>query len=96
MQVVCSLRPKRAPQLLREEAEAVVLGAAAQEYAASAAIDRLLAADKAEALGVEGFGAVDIVDEQADRADLGDLERPRQQHAFDVIGCGQGLFRPVA
>src|SRR6516225_4283916 len=59
-----------APQLLWKEPEAVVLGAAAQKYAARAPIIRLLAADKADALGVEGLGALDIVDEETDRTDL--------------------------
>src|ERR1700730_6948642 len=50
------------PQFLREEAEAVVLGATAQKDAAGAAVARLLAAHKADALGVERFGALDVVD----------------------------------
>src|SRR6516162_1631666 len=70
--------PQGPPQFLRKQPQAVVLGAAAQERAAGSAVDRLLAADKAEALAVERLGAVDVVDEQAHRTDLGDLERPRQ------------------
>ena len=66
-----------------------MLGAAAQEDGARAAVHRLLAADKAEALRIERLGALDIVDEEADRADLGDLERARQQHALDIVGRGQ-------
>src|SRR5262249_8290189 len=87
---------ERPPQFLWEETEAVMLGSAAQEYATGALVTRLLAADKADALGVEGLGALDIVDEQADRADLGDLERPRQHHAFDIVIGGQTVLRAMA
>src|SRR3984893_15940874 len=73
---------QRPPQFLREEPQTVVLGAAAQEQAAGTAIGRLLATHKADTLGVEGFGALDIVDKQAERTDLGDLKRPRQQYAL--------------
>ena len=74
----------------------MVLGAASQKHASGAAIAGLLAADKTEALAIEGFGALDIVDEQADRTDLGDLERARQQHPFHIVGRGQSLFGLVA
>ena len=62
-----------------------MLCAAAQKDAVGAAINGLLAADKANALGVEGFGALDIVDKQTDRSDLGDLEWARQHHTPDII-----------
>ena len=57
MQLVCSREAERLAQFLGEEAERVVLGAAAQEHAARAAIDRLLAARKAEPLGIERSAA---------------------------------------
>ena len=77
---------KNAAQFLRVQREAVVLGAGAQEDAARAAINALLAFRQPEMARVEGLGAIDILDEQPHRADLGDLERPRQQHAVDIIG----------
>src|ERR1700730_10955000 len=87
---------QRAPQLLGEEPDAVVFGAAAQKYTASPAVYRLLASDKAEALGIEVLGALDVIDEEADRTDLGDLEWARQQHALYIVGCGKSLFRAVS
>ena len=84
-----------AAQFLWEQPDAVVLGAAAHEDAARAAIPHLLAADKAEPLAIKRLGALDIVDEQAQWADLGDLERPRQQHPFDVIDRGQRPLRAM-
>src|SRR5207247_1641437 len=81
---------------LREEPQTVVLGAAAQKDAAGAAIGRLIAAHKADALGVERFGTLDIVDKETDRADLSDLERPRQHYALDVVIRREGVLRAVA
>ncbi len=64
----------------------MVFGAAAQENAAAAVVDRLLAAHEAETLGIEILCTVDVFDKEADRADLRDLEWARQQHALYVIG----------
>src|ERR1700730_15585778 len=64
-----------APQLLGEEPDAVVFGTAAKIYTAQSAISRLLGSDKAEALGIEVLGALNVVDAKTDRADLGDRER---------------------
>src|SRR5204863_7103424 len=75
--------PEPPAQLLREQADAVVLGPAAQEDAARALIRRVLALREPEPLDVERLGAVHVVDEEADRTDLGDLERPREEHALD-------------
>src|SRR6266545_2756404 len=73
-----------------------MLAAAAQEDTAGTAIFRLLALREAEPLGIEGLGAVDIVNEQRYRADLGDLERPGQEHALDVEGLSRRRLRVVA
>src|SRR5207248_1214667 len=71
---------------LREEAERVVLGVAAQEDAPLALPRDLLGEREAEHVAVEPLGSRQVVHEQLDRADLGDLERPRQEDAVHVVG----------
>src|SRR3984893_10697333 len=73
-----------------------MLGAAAQKHAAGAAIDGLLAAHEAETLGIEIFSAFDVSDEEAYRADLGDLEGARQQDPLYIVFSGQIVAWAVA
>ena len=53
----------------------------------------ILGLGEAEQLGVEALRRIDIGDEQLDRADLGDLERPLQHHAAHAIVVRQFLGR---
>src|SRR3954454_2270897 len=78
----CRMRAKakNAAQFPRVQRETVVLGAGTQKDAARAAINAFLAFRQSEMARVEHLSAIDIFDKEPHRADLGDLERPGQQH----------------
>jgi hypothetical protein len=90
-QRVCGFDAELLAQSHREQADAVMLGAAAEKDAAVTAIIDILGLGEAEKLGVEALGGIDIGNEQLDRADPGDLERSLQHHAAHAIVVRQVL-----
>src|SRR5919109_1209257 len=69
--------------------------AATQEHTPRPLIYALLTVHEAQVLSVEGLRRVDVSHEQPDGADLGDLERLRQQHTLDIVSGGQRFLIAV-
>src|SRR5258706_7592495 len=74
----------------------MVLGAGAEIQTAAAAPFHCLRRREAQRVAIKSRGRLHILDEKLHRPQADDLERPRQEHAVDVVSRGQAVDVAVA